>query len=207
MVAQFTGKKVGLVSVGLLAFGVTSLSQAVFAQGYDMSTFDGYGPGVTTAGIAPTNQDQGWISPNFGQAQESLGAHGTAGRTSFRTGDRARDQNSGHVTGFSNTQRHGVVQNVGYQHLLLPHTSTGGLAPIFGLGSSQLPGPMFTTPLEDPISIGNFSINPGSGQINARIGDVGLSANSDSGIQGQIGSGSVSTNAGEMIRNAQSSGF
>ncbi|HND05686.1 MAG TPA: hypothetical protein PL012_08390, partial [Candidatus Obscuribacter sp.] len=48
--------------------------QAVLAQSYD------------TSGLMPTNRDMGYVSRNFGQAENSLGAKGDIDRGSYATG-------------------------------------------------------------------------------------------------------------------------
>ena len=143
----------------ILASILAMSSLPAFAQGYDMSTL--------------VNYDTGQQAANTGQAYSSLGARGDNYRSTFRSGQAGRDQNSGHLTGVTSTQRGGIIQNRGYSHLSLPYVSSGGLAPVFGMGQQVMQPAAFTTPLEDNYTTtfngGSISVNAATGQTFTRI--------------------------------------
>ncbi|MBL8081979.1 MAG: hypothetical protein JNN26_05145 [Candidatus Obscuribacter sp.] len=164
--------------------------QAVLAQSYD------------TSGLMPTNRDMGYVSRNFGQAENSLGAKGDIDRGSYLTGASPSDYSvyDKRETAFSTKQLYNRDMRLNSpMHpfgLELPLTSTGGLAPIFGFGNQQNPGPQFTSRLDQAITTmvpgGHISVVPSTGQVVSRIGDVrgGLTVGADGISGGSIGNGS-----------------
>ncbi len=163
---------------------------AAFAQSYD------------TTGLMPTNRDMGYISPNFGQAAESLGAKGNVNRGSYRTGASPSDYDTfdKRDTAFSTKQLYNrdmaLNSPIHPFGLELPLTSTGGLAPVFGYGSQNLSGPQFTSRLDQAITTmvpgGSISVVPSTGQVVTRIGGVrgGVQFGADGISGGSIGNGS-----------------
>lgn len=134
-----------------------------------------------TAGIMSTNYDMGYISPNLGQANNSLGAKGNVGRGSYETGAAPRDysQYDKRETAFSTKQLYNrdplLNSPIHPFGLELPLTSTGGLAPVFGWGSQNNGAPQFTSRLDQAITTmlpggGHVSIVPSTGQVVSRIG-------------------------------------
>ena len=164
--------------------------QAVQAQSYD------------TSGLMPTNRDMGYVSRNFGQAENSLGAKGDIDRGSYATGAAPSDYSvyDKRETAFSTKQLYNRDLRLNSpMHpfgLELPLTSTGGLAPIFGFGNQQNPGPQVTSRLDQAITTmvpgGHISVVPSTGQVVSRIGDVrgGLTVGADGISGGSIGNGS-----------------
>jgi hypothetical protein len=107
-------------------------------------------------------------------ANQSLGASGSMGNTTARSGegiaDRALSGNSTSVTGL---QLGSMTTGLG--HLMLPQAGFGGLAPVFGYGAQSQSPPTFTTAANDPITLGlgsgnSITINPSTGATYARTG-------------------------------------
>ncbi len=152
-----------------------------------------------TSGIMSTNKDMGYISPNLGQANNSLGAKGNVGRGSYETGAAPRDydQYNKRETSFSTKQLYNNDPSANSPlhpfGLELPLTSTGGLAPVFGWGSQNNSAPQFTSRLDQAITTmvpgGHISVVPSTGQIVSRVGGVrgGLSVDGGGISGGSIG--------------------
>lgn len=108
-----------------------------------------------------------------GLANNSLAASGNFGNTSSKSGegiaDRALSGNSTAVTGL---QLGSMTTGLG--HLMLPQAGFGGLAPIFGMGSSNQSMPTFTTAANDPYTVnmgnGSLTVVPATGATYLRAG-------------------------------------
>ncbi|MBX9940241.1 MAG: hypothetical protein K2Y32_13355 [Candidatus Obscuribacterales bacterium] len=194
------------------ATGLTLIALATTVIG--MGTSMGCAPhasaqGYDTSGLMPTNRDMGYISPNFGQANNSIGAKGDIDRGSYETGAGPSDyrQYNKRESSFSGKQ----LSNGDYGQasgrslnspihpfgLELPYASTGGLAPVFGYGSQNTGAPRFTSVLDLPVTTilpggGHISVVPSTGQVVSRIGGVrgGMTVGADGISSGAIGNGS-----------------